>query len=809
MKAKKHLLETLVRARRFQPAPGVRPLSGRWLGFAVLSTGFASWCLGDGLPLANAVHEDFVGSANCALCHTGLTDASGQDISIDTHWRSTMMANSAKDPLWQAKVSSEVERNPALQSVIEEKCATCHMPMAATQAKALGQPVRILGADGFLDAAHPLHALAMDGVSCAACHQISPTNLGLESSYSGGYVIDTSTSSPDRLIYGPFSNPRTMPMRNNVGFTPVQGVHTTKSQLCGTCHTLETPYVDAARTVQGTFPEQMTYPEWEHSRFNNLAPLGRQCQDCHMPVANGSAFISNRGGNLEQRSPVAQHHFVGGNEFMLKLMGANITELGLTASTQQLEDTRIRLVSRMQSAAASVSVTGLRAGVDDIEIGLLVNNLVGHKFPSGFPSRRTWIHFTVTDADDEVVFESGRPTVEGLIEGNDADFVEGGCEPHYSRISSPQQVQIYESVMENTEGEVTYTLLRGAAYRKDNRLLPQGFDLVTADPRIAVHGEAASDSDFIGGRDEIAYRVVTGDRPGPYVVNVALLYQSVSGAFADDLRDDSTAEVIRYITMHEAADHTPVTVASVEFSIDPADFFHVQVEPPGQAGGPELTITGPSGGTVDIEVSDDLSHWSLLETLTPSTVPFAYEDTDAMGVPERFYRLNWPWILPTTSTPIALPNGDFELSTQENYPAGFDAPYDVPNWTDVSVVDSGIENVAWWGTYDNYSAFMKAGDGAYLMSGHTIREGDRFSIGFAGKSWDGGSQWTATLFYDDPGNVIGTYVQSVWGNWIEFRDPTPIAATPASIGGTLGIKFVNTGTGFANLDDVTVSVINP
>jgi len=69
---------------------------------------------------------DFAGSGNCAWCHTALTDSSGRDVSIDKQWRSTMMANGARDPLWQAKVRSEVLRNPSVQAVIEEKCATCH-----------------------------------------------------------------------------------------------------------------------------------------------------------------------------------------------------------------------------------------------------------------------------------------------------------------------------------------------------------------------------------------------------------------------------------------------------------------------------------------------------------------------------------------------------------------------------------------------------------------------------------------------------------------------------------------------------------
>ena len=622
------------------PHPGRRILAGLFL-----VTGLSSHCLGDGLPLVQTIHDDFVGSGNCATCHTNLQDQSGQDVSIDTHWRSTMMANAAKDPLWQAKVSSEVLRNPALQSVIEEKCATCHMPMAKTQAKALGTPVRILGEDGFLNVNHPLHGLAMDGVSCAACHQISNTNLGQQASFSGGYTIDTSTNSPDRLIYGPFAAPFTNQMRNNLGFTPVEGAHTTQSGLCGTCHNLETPYVDGAGNVMGTFPEQMTYSEWEHSQFNSPEPEGRECQECHMPAADGGVVLSNRGGpgaNLQARSPFAKHHFVGGNEFMLKLMAANLDDLQLTASTQQIEDTRIRLISQMRSATASLSVTGVGADKDSLNLGFLVSNLVGHKFPSGFPSRRTWIHFSVTDGNGESFFESGRPDEFGRIDGNDADFVPGGCEPHYRVVSSPEEVQIYESVMENTDGAVTYTLLRGAAYRKDNRLLPKGFDIASADPRIAVFGEASNDPDFAAGQDKVSYRVTTGSRPGPYLVDVKLCYQSVSAAFATDLREDSTDEIVRYITMHDAADHTPVTVASVQFSLDPADFFHLALAPLTMENGPSLTITGPVGGSVDLEISDDLSHWSVLETLQPTVSPFTYEDTRASGVPKRFYRLSWP-----------------------------------------------------------------------------------------------------------------------------------------------------------------------
>ena len=41
--------------------------------------------LGAGLPLVTFQHPNFVGSGNCALCHSLLTDAARNDVSIDTH----------------------------------------------------------------------------------------------------------------------------------------------------------------------------------------------------------------------------------------------------------------------------------------------------------------------------------------------------------------------------------------------------------------------------------------------------------------------------------------------------------------------------------------------------------------------------------------------------------------------------------------------------------------------------------------------------------------------------------------------------
>ena len=88
-------------------------------------------------------------------------------------------------------------------------------------------------------------------------------------------------------------------------------------------------------------------------------------------------------------------------------------------------------------------------------------------------------------------------------------------------------VCIYESVLQDTEGEVTHTLLRGASYIKDNRLLPIGFDVGTAPADVAVYGGVSDDHDFVGGGDSVAYEVDIGRGAGPFSVSAELLYQAV------------------------------------------------------------------------------------------------------------------------------------------------------------------------------------------------------------------------------------------------------------------------------------------
>ncbi len=501
----------------------------------------------------------FMGSDNCARCHNGMTDNQGSDMSIVTAWSSTMMANSSKDPLWRAKVRSEINRNPHLEGVLNDKCTKCHAPMANVEAHYSGHDVAVFDG-GFLSTNNTHHDEALNGVSCTLCHQIKDNGeLGTLSGMSGGYEINE-----NRIIYGQYGDVFAGPMLNNVDYQIQQSAHISASKMCATCHNLKTPFVDEngnvlSTTPESEFPEQMPYSEWEHSDYAN----SKSCQECHMKRADGVVMATRPPWLETQRDNFAQHTFVGGNKTLLDILNNNKSALEVTANNFA---TTIAESDAMLKSAASIAVVGQSLTDGTLEVTLKVNSTTGHKLPTSFPSRRAFLHVKVTNGSGGTVFESGRVNADGSIVGANADSDRATYEPHYDVITSEDEVQIYESIMQNSQGNVTYTLLRGAAYAKDNRILPLGFDKATASGDIRVVGAALNDSDFVGGSDTIIYRV-SGLPENSYSVDAELLYQSVSYAFAQDLSTDNSAESEAFETMFNASSMKTSQIAAASFDV--------------------------------------------------------------------------------------------------------------------------------------------------------------------------------------------------------------------------------------------------
>ena len=294
---------------------------------------------------------------------------------------------------------------------------------------------------------------------------------------------------------------------------------------------------------------------------------GVECQTCHMPEADSPVVISKLPSGLAQREPFMQHYFVGGNSIILNILKNNRDELAVTASEEHFETTLNNLMDLLTNETDSMTINEAELDNSMLTVNLSINQTVGHKFPTGFPSRRVWIHLVVTDASGNNVFESGKPNIDGSIVGCDADENASSYEPHYDLIYRPDQVQVYESIMLDVGGEVTYTLLKAAAYAKDNRLLPPGFDIENAVENIAIHGEARTDSNFIGGSDQIVYEVDTQGYSGPFTISVELLYQTISYQFIRDLYDTNNLLVDNFLILYEETDKTPIQIASTSQTI--------------------------------------------------------------------------------------------------------------------------------------------------------------------------------------------------------------------------------------------------
>ena len=511
---------------------------------------------------ATFTSEHFSGSDNCTQCHNNLTDNQGNDVAIEKDWSATMMANSTRDPFWKAKVRSELNRNAHLADVINDKCSRCHAPMANFEAKKNNEPIKIFD-DGFLNASHPRHDAAMNGVSCTLCHQIQDApNLGTLESFTGKYEIGN-----NKEIYGPYDNLFPNPMVMNTGYTPMYSLHTKESEMCATCHNVKTPFVDGngvvlSSTPESEFPEQMPYSEWLHSDY----AVTNSCQSCHMERANGVP-ISNRPMWLQERNDFAVHEFVGANTFMLNMLKNNKQQLGVIATNF---DDIIAATNNMLQNSASIEVLNQSLNQGQLDFSLRINSQTGHKLPSAYPSRRVFVHVTVLDSSDNVVFESGKVNANGSVQGVDSDFDALAFEPHYDLITSSDQVQVYEAIMGDSDGngnsQVTYTLLRGAIYLKDNRLLPNGFNKLTAPEDVAVAGDAYDDDDFIGGSDQISYRI-GGLAGGNYTVRTELVYQTIAYGFVRDLFEDNSAEVNDFKKMYNESSSKTSVLESLEFTV--------------------------------------------------------------------------------------------------------------------------------------------------------------------------------------------------------------------------------------------------
>ena len=344
---------------------------------------------------------------------------------------------------------------------------------------------------------------------------------------------------------------------------PVYSSHINDAGLCAGCHSLLTESVDLSGNYTGsTFVEQATYHEWLNSEFS-VQGTEVTCQGCHMPRINDPVILSANHNFLPPRAPYGKHELVGGNTFMLKLMKANREVLDIPANETHFDTVIARTERMLQQKTLDALLTMSGYTNDTAFYELKLTNKAGHKFPSGYPSRRAFVEFVVLKENGDTLFSSGVLQADHEVQGQNSTF-----EPHYNIIRANHQVQIYEMVMGDVNSNVTTVLERAFVHLKDNRIAPKGFRMNhEAYDTTAIHGDALNDPDFNfdgfegSGTDRIRYHIALNGYQGTVKARARVYYQPVPPKWMNEMFAYNTPEIDAFRTMFDNADHTPVLVA--------------------------------------------------------------------------------------------------------------------------------------------------------------------------------------------------------------------------------------------------------
>ena len=468
---------------------------------------------------------------------------------------------------------------------------------------------------------------------------LNPSFTGLAATFSGSFLLG-----PPETLNGPFPDPLTKPMQNSLRVIPEHNTAITTAEVCASCHSIHLPVLDRQQPEPLCLPqtnsadpfrcfpkryEQTTYPEWAFSAYRS-GTLGKEklpsgagatpktCQQCHMPSvdSDGTSLVSKIASieeysnypqtdyrlpaeqiDLPQRAGYAQHQLVGLNFFLIEMaqqfpaiFGIRSLDPGLGGmNVAPLQVTENLIVE--QANQHSIKLTAepnWNAATNTLSTQVSVENLAGHKFPSGVGFRRAFLEFQVLDVNGKTLWSSGRSTDQGVLtderglpiagefwwRSDCSARVPNAWQPHFEVINAQNQTQIYQELITDASGVLTTSFLAINAHPKDNRLQPHGF-LGEAE-RVAIaaalgdrtpphqpgfamdenlgiavgpEGEAALDVDYQNGSGKDQLRYVVRDLASkPARVSAQLYYQSIPPFYQQD----------RYCTAAHAAG-TPIT----------------------------------------------------------------------------------------------------------------------------------------------------------------------------------------------------------------------------------------------------------
>jgi hypothetical protein len=536
-----------------------------------------------GLPVHGVLSSPFT----CYVCHGNAQD-------IWPSYMGTMMANSARDPLFKGQFSIAVAgfewlhqqgEIPFGGEVVADFCIRCHSPNGWQGGRSGFE------GDGVSSAYTPAlydhsHSLDQEGVVCDTCHRstgFSPNatpsafkipgqpdsaqlilsqSLAKRGPYAGNY---THTHQGGVTPYGAWIGPgldtitppvaHNPPLQEGSAISPAHntehGANMGESTLCGSCHNITSPYTG--------FAIERTYTEWLNSDLGDpTSPEFQSCQDCHMPAQANVQGCTLPGSNptygvwSKIRSALRQHEFVGGNAWIPQILKQMYPMVDLPWTTGQsyqgtphlgppsrdaMWDTTTQRAIQKLREAAEVDLTATEAVPGTITASVRVTNLTGHKLPTGYSEgRRMWIQLEAVDGAGAVVYRSGMLDANSeLIQDPDLKIYEAKQALDYPRLG--------------LSGPSFHFALNNAVY-KDNRILPKGGVQVRGwggtdsyDPVLAPWPNGGLYPDRQHWDTTPYVIVVPSGAPRPITVRATVLYQTSSYAYVDFLANGGDAIV--------------------------------------------------------------------------------------------------------------------------------------------------------------------------------------------------------------------------------------------------------------------------
>lgn len=286
-------------------------------------------------------------------------------------WSTSRHAYAMKDEVFRALVRL---RQQAYEGKQDQFCTQCHSAPCARGGECI---------DGFdFDTLSPL---ALEGITCEACHKVSE----LERPFNSGHVLD-----PAGPMRGPIEDPGVSSF-HATEYSPLFA----QSEFCGGCHDVI--------EVSGLNLER-PYAEWLSSP---AAGTEATCQSCHMPERSGQAAVGG-----PQRT-VHDHRFIG-----VDLPPAEVAD----AEEQALHLARIKALLSSTASIAVETSNAVRAG-EQLDLRVTVTNQnAAHDFPTGTTFiRQVWVQVRVEDAQGVLLYETG-----GLDANEDLKDAFSALEPY-------------------------------------------------------------------------------------------------------------------------------------------------------------------------------------------------------------------------------------------------------------------------------------------------------------------------------------------------------------------------------------------